>query len=281
MIRPEARIGTVIACGPPDRSNGVAIAEDTDEPISIEPRDIDQRTLIVFIVSTLLLVIFNYYALPARIAGTGLQGDILSLLGEGYEPYVDLIPYQFWGVTSVVFRVLLPLAVIVWVLRDRPGDYGYRLRGQWSGIRPYAIAFGLMIPVIFLASGLSEFQGKYPLYPLAIQGGFHFWGYQLFYGLQFLGVEAFFRGFMLFGLFKRLGYIAIPVMVIPYTMVHFGKPAPETFAAIAAGFVLGYLAIKSRSFLWGWMLHWSVAITMDIMVIGREFGFGEILPTLF
>ena len=70
-------------------------------------------------------------------------------------------------------------------------------------------------------------------------------------------------------------------MVIPYTMIHFGKPAPETFAAILAGFILGYLALKSRSFLWGWMLHWGVAITMDLLVIGREFGFANIGRVIF
>jgi membrane protease YdiL (CAAX protease family) len=73
----------------------------------------------------------------------------------------------------------------------------------------------------------------------------------------------------------------VAVMMIPYVMVHFGKPAPETFSAIVAGFALGYLALKSKSFLWGWMLHWGVAITMDIMVIGREVGFGQIADVLF
>ena len=250
---------------------------------NLEPdwRDLDQRTLVVFVTSVLLLVVFNYYGLPGRFAGTDLHGQVLDLFGDGYRPYVDLLPYQFWGVSSLVVRVLLPLAVIVYVLRERPRDWGFRLRGQWEHLKPYALLFAVMIPVVFLASGLRPFLAKYPLYPLATEGGWHFWGYQLFYGLQFLGVEAFFRGFMVFGLYRRLGMLAVPVMVIPYTMVHFGKPAPETFAAILAGFVLGYLALKSRSFVWGWLLHWSVAITMDVMVIGREFGFGEIPAVLF
>jgi hypothetical protein len=29
------------------------------------------------------------------------------------------------------------------------------------------------------------------------------------------------------------------------------------------------------------MLHWSVAFTMDVMVIGREFGFGNVWGILF
>jgi membrane protease YdiL (CAAX protease family) len=138
-----------------------------------------------------------------------------------------------------------------------------------------------MIPVLVWASTLSSFQAKYPFSESAFLGGWHFWGYQIAYGVQFLGVEAFFRGFMVFGLERRLGWYAIPVMVIPYTMIHFGKPAPETFAAIVAGFLLGWMALRSRSFVWGAALHWSVAITMDVLVIGREIGFGPMLEAVF
>jgi membrane protease YdiL (CAAX protease family) len=73
----------------------------------------------------------------------------------------------------------------------------------------------------------------------------------------------------------------VPVMVIPYVMIHFGKPMPETFAAIVAGTLLGYLALRSRSFLWGALLHWSVAITMDAFVIGREIGWAAMGRALF
>jgi hypothetical protein len=245
------------------------------------PRSFDRKTLVVFVATALLLVVFNYWGLPSRFAGTTFHEGISDALGPGYEPYFLLLPYQYWGVSSLVLRLLAPLAVIVFVLRESPRDWGFRLSGQWEHLRPYVLFLAVMIPVLFLASGLDSFQAKYPLYQYAVEGGWHFWGWQLFYGMQFLGLEAFFRGFMVFGLYPRLGVYAIPVMVIPYTMVHFGKPAPETFAAIVAGFALGYLAIRSRSFLWGWMLHWGVAITMDLLVIGREFGFGEILPVIF
>jgi hypothetical protein len=241
----------------------------------------DRKTLIVFVSAVVLLVVFNYWGLPSRFAGTSFHQGLADRLGEGYSPYFLLLPYQFWGVSSLVIRVLAPLAVITIILRESPRDWGFRFTGQWEHLRPYVWFLAAMLPVLFLASSLGSFQAKYPLYPLAVEGGWHFWGYQLFYGMQFLGLEAFFRGFMVFGLYPRLGMYAVPVMVIPYTMIHFGKPAPETFAAILAGFILGYLALKSRSFLWGWMLHWGVAITMDLLVIGREFGFSNIDQVIF
>jgi membrane protease YdiL (CAAX protease family) len=256
----------------------------TEEP-TLEPRDaltaVDRRSLIVFVAATVLLVVFEYWGLPARFEGSSLHGSVADALGPGYRPYFSLLPYQFWGVSSLVIRVLAPVVIIVLVLRENPRDWGFRIRGQWDQLRPYAIALLVMVPVVYVVSALASFQAKYPFYELASAGGWHFWGYHLFYGLQFLGLEVFFRGFLLFGLYRRLGYYAIPVMVIPYTMIHFGKPVPETFAAIIAGFVLGYLALKSRSVLWGWAVHWGVAITMDLMVIGREIGFTELGRVLF
>ncbi len=252
-------------------------------PVVEEPATpvLDRRSLVIYVSGVVLLIVFNYWGLPSWFLSTEFPDRIVRSLGADSVQYRELLGYQYWGVSSIVLRVLIPAAIIVLVLRERPRDFGFRLSGQWHQLRPYLIAMAAMIPVIFLASMLGSFQAKYPLYDSAVLGGWHFWGYHLFYGLQFLGLEAFFRGFLLFGLYPRLGNHAIAVMMIPYVMVHFGKPAPETFAAIVAGFVLGYLALKSKSFLWGWMLHWGVAITMDVMVIGREFGFGGLREILF
>ena len=231
--------------------------------------------------AVVLLVVFEYWGLPSSFALTGLHFDVADALGEGYRPYFDLLPYQYWGISSLVIRVLIPLAIVLWVLRESPRDWGWRVPIRWRHLWPYALFLGVMIPVLFAASALGSFQAKYPFYDAAVAGGWHFWGFQLFYGLQFLGVEAFFRGYLLFGLFPRLGYYAIGVMVIPYVMIHFGKPMPETFAAIVAGMLLGWMALRTRSFLWGVVLHWSVAITMDITVLSREIGLVETLSRLF
>ena len=242
---------------------------------------LDRRSVVIYVSAVVLLVVFEYFALPGRFLRTAWPDRIVAWWGEDASQYKVLLGYQYWGVASLVLRLLIPAVLIGFVLRERPSAFGFRLRGQWSQLRPYLIAFGVMIPVVYTISALSSFQAKYPLYDFAVLGGWHFWGFHLFYGLQFLGLEAFFRGYILFGLYPRLGNHAVAVMMIPYVMIHFGKPLPETLSAIVAGFVLGYLALKSKSFLWGWMLHWSVAFTMDVMVIGREFGFGNVWGILF
>jgi membrane protease YdiL (CAAX protease family) len=241
----------------------------------------ERRTTIVFLTTTVLLVVFEYWGLPSRFSGTGLHDWVADLLGTGYRPYFDLLPYQYWGISSLVLRVIVPFAVVVLVLREPLREWGWRVVGEWRHVRPYVVFLAGMVPLLLWASTLDSFQAKYPFYDGAVAGGWHFWGFQLFYGLQFLGVEAFFRGFVLFGLERRFGWNAIPIMVIPYVMIHFGKPVPETFAAIVAGYLLGWMALRSRSFLWGAALHWSVAITMDCFVIGREIGFADMLRVVF
>ena len=54
-------------------------------------------------------------------------------------------------------------------------------------------------------------------------------------------------------------------MVIPYVLIHFGKPFPETLGAIFAGTALGYIALKSRSIFVPFLIHSSVAFSMDII----------------
>jgi membrane protease YdiL (CAAX protease family) len=56
-------------------------------------------------------------------------------------------------------------------------------------------------------------------------------------------------------------------MVVPYNMLHFGKPMPEALAAIVGGIVLGTLSLKTRSIWWGAALHISIALTMDVCAL--------------
>jgi membrane protease YdiL (CAAX protease family) len=48
-------------------------------------------------------------------------------------------------------------------------------------------------------------------------------------------------------------------------MIHFGKPLPEAIGSIVAGYILGYLSLKSKNIFPGMILHISVALTMDLL----------------
>ena len=69
------------------------------------------------------------------------------------------------------------------------------------------------------------------------------------------------------GLRRALGANAIFVMIVPYCMIHYGKPMPETLGAIGAGLILGTLAMRTRSIWGGVLIHVGVAMTMDVLAL--------------
>jgi len=84
-----------------------------------------------------------------------------------------------------------------------------------------------------------------------------------------VGEEIFFRGFWLRAM-RAFGAGAIWSMVVPYCMIHYGKPYLEACAAVVAGVVLGSLAMRTRSIYAGFLVHGTVAILMDVLALYRR-----------
>ncbi len=178
----------------------------------------------------------------------------------------------FWAGGSLITYVVIPSLVIKLVFRERIGDYGLRVRGILRSAWIYAIMLAAMAGPLLYFSRTAAFQAKYPFYqPLC---GEPFWPrlvvWEVFYVLQFFALEFFFRGFMVQGLRHRFGIYAIFVMMVPYCMIHFGKPLPETCGAIGAGIVLGFMSLKTRSIWLGAALHVAVALSMDALALWHE-----------
>lgn len=180
--------------------------------------------------------------------------------------------YIYWALVDISCYLILPLLTIRLVLRRPLSDFGVRWQGALASWRLYLGMLAVMLPLVWLASGTSGFLRNYPFMQLA--PGTPLWPtlfwWELLYFAQFFALEFFFRGFMLHGLAPQCGRMSILIMTVPYCMLHFGKPMPETFAAILAGFVLGSLSLKSRSILLGGLIHCSVALAMDVAALWRK-----------
>jgi membrane protease YdiL (CAAX protease family) len=90
--------------------------------------------------------------------------------------------------------------------------------------------------------------------------------------------EFIWRGYMLFGLKEKFGYYAVLIQMIPFLILHNGKPAPETFGAIIGGLVLGILALRTNSILYCVITHVCVMFSIDIISVLRfkagDYGIG-------
>jgi membrane protease YdiL (CAAX protease family) len=186
-----------------------------------------------------------------------------------------LVPFFYMVGASVVARMLLPMLTARTAIGRGPLDYGYRLRGTFKMWWVYVGLVAVIVPVVIWASSLASFQAKYPWCKQGIEAGnaLNLGVYAIYAATLFVfyaSGEAFWRGFLLFGTERRLGDNALFLTLIPYVAGHFGKPLPETLGAIASGLVLGFLALRHRSFWLGALTHWGVAMTMDLAALWRK-----------
>jgi membrane protease YdiL (CAAX protease family) len=146
-------------------------------------------------------------------------------------------------------------------------DYYVTPRGFFKHLWIYAVMFVAFLPIVIIASVNESFRETYPFYRMANRSHVDLWSWEALYVAQFISLEFFFRGFLLEGLRRVIGSNAIFVMIVPYCMIHYGKPMPETFGAIGAGLVLGTLAMRTRSIWGGVLIHVGVAMTMDVLAL--------------
>ncbi len=223
---------------------------------------------VALILAPILLTLYYYYG-RSHFYNHKLASLVEPALGIASHPYKELFPFVYWALISVTIRLLIPALAIRFVLKEKLADYGFRLWKKGHA-KIYLGMYGIMLPLLFWASSQPDFMKKYPFYKGADQSLVHFIVYELAYGTQFAALEGFFRGFLLFALYKRFGHQAILIMTLPYCMIHFGKPIPETLGSIIAGIVLGHMALKSKSWIPGALLHWSIGFTMDILCLWQR-----------
>ena len=176
----------------------------------------------------------------------------------------------YWVGISVFFYFVVPALVLKFVLKKRLRDYGLNFhleKGFWKLLVQCIL---VMLPLVYLMSMTSGFTARYPF--LRVYDGSPYLGstlliWESIYFLQFFGLEFFFRGFLLHSLKPSVGGYSIFAMMVPYCMIHWGKPMPETFAAIFAGIFLGFLSYRNGNIWMGMALHCSVALSMDVMAL--------------
>jgi uncharacterized protein len=251
------------------------------EKFSIENNSVFNKKFI----SALTLTIFIYLAFALSILKYYGNTDLLLpfFLDEKPGKFGTWFCYYFYGsdigkfhqkiywVSSIVlFYLLIPIIIIKYGFKKKLIDFGMSFTNIQKDYPLYILMLLIMLPIIFFASKTASFQERYPIFKPTLEPLFPlFILWQLAYFIQFIAVEFFFRGFILHGLKNRFGFYAVFISMIPYCMVHFGKPFGETIAAIFAGIVLGTLSLKSRSIILGILIHYSVAITMDIFALYR------------
>jgi membrane protease YdiL (CAAX protease family) len=179
----------------------------------------------------------------------------------------------WWCWFVIVAYTLIPALYCRFVLRLKLMELGLNPRGFLKHAWIYVGLFLLVLPFVVGVSGTEVFQAKYPLFHRGSGADTELTRFLLWeasYSLQFVALEFFFRGVLLFGAVRVLGPWAIVAMVLPYMMIHFGKPGAEAVGAIFAGAALGLIALRTRSIYAGMTIHIAVAWSMDLLALWRK-----------
>ena len=233
---------------------------------------LDRRALLSMIYAAAGLTCIYYFKDAGFLQEIGVRipwtSSLVSSLLDTHDNNLRLLAY--WVIVSVFFYVAVPTVIVKAVYRGRLADYGLDLKLE-NGFLPLLLQSAVvMLPLTYLMSLTAGFSAKYPF--LKVYNGDPYLSstllvWELIYFLQFFGLEFFFRGFLLHSLRPALGAYAIFVMMVPYCMIHFGKPMPEAFAAIMAGVFLGWLSYRNGNIWLGLVLHCLVAFSMDVLAL--------------
>lgn len=180
-------------------------------------------------------------------------------------PYARLYRLLYWVSATSFCYFVLPALYIKFAMRERLRDFGFSVKGALKHSWIYIGLYLLVLPALFVVGQTKSFQNTYPFYEHASRSGLDFFGWESAYALQFLCLEFFFRGFLVHSMKKQFGVYCIIIGIMPYCMIHFGKPLPETLGAVFAGLALGLLSLLTRSIWLGVAIHVSVAVSMDII----------------
>jgi membrane protease YdiL (CAAX protease family) len=235
----------------------------------------DLRPAVCLLITAVVLTLQEYYG-GRQVYDQMIRPTLAELERGGWAfvklaKYDELYGYGWWVTSRVIGYVLIPLPL--WKLlfrKDSLLDMGFRVKGFFSHLWIYGACLGFVLPAMLVVASQPDFGSYYPFYKQSSRSWFDFLTWEAMYFLQFLALEAFFRGWLVGALRKSFGSGAIFAMAVPYCMIHYGKPYLEAHGAIVAGVVLGSLAMRTRSIYSGFLVHITVAFLMDVLSLWKR-----------
>jgi membrane protease YdiL (CAAX protease family) len=152
------------------------------------------------------------------------------------------------------------MLIVLFIFHQKPSEFGFTL-GDWkAGIFLTLGGIILIAPILWLVGRIDVGMKDY--YKTLAPG----LPWNTF--LDLLGWEFFFRGWLLFGFARKFGTEAIWLQAVPFALAHIGKPEVETLSTIFGGFAFGWVAWRTKSFIYPLIIHWFVSSFTIIVAAG-------------
>ncbi|MCB0734471.1 MAG: CPBP family intramembrane metalloprotease [Flavobacteriales bacterium] len=221
----------------------------------------------------------NWKFLALTVLAVGIF-SLRSSVTQYFLPYLDSMretyryPLYWYRVYSDLGRylaVMIPVTIYWYFDRSSKSPYGFTLKE--FNLKPYFGMLFIMLPFVLGFAFTDHFGESYPraakwgLGYFDIENpahGKYFLFYEFIYGVDFVSIEYFFRGFLIIAFARYVGPGAILPMAAFYVFIHFGKPYVETISSFFGGTLLGILSYYSRSIWGGIVVHVGIAWLMEL-----------------
>jgi membrane protease YdiL (CAAX protease family) len=210
----------------------------------------------------LLLLAPAIFALKVSFAG--LTQWITGMGNSHWSRYYAIIV----NLPSRLVLVIIPLALFWWLQKTAGTFWGLTTKNfYWQ---PYALMLLIMLPLIAFASTQADFLHTYPklkqvafVDTMTSRPSFYKLLFEISYGIDFITIELFFRGFLVFAFVRYVGADAVLPMAVFYCSIHFGKPLFECISSFFGGLLLGIIAYRTQSIMGGIIVHLGIAWLME------------------
>ncbi|GMV99799.1 MAG: abortive infection protein [Candidatus Hydrogenedentota bacterium] len=225
---------------------------------------IDVRFAVVAFLGTFLPILFVYRGTVARLFPF-LPQSWHGMLGQGI---LEMAHMQF------ILFFAVPILVVIFAFRDHPEDYGLAI-GRWREglIWTFSLCPAIAVVLWFTVPTGNIDQYYRAIYYGANAGGGSEWlqhGRMIYTSvLQLWGWEYLLRGFLLFGTARIIGPgPAIFLQMIPFAFGHVSKPELETMSTLFTGLGMGFIAWRTRTFLYVFLIHCFILVFANLMASG-------------
>jgi membrane protease YdiL (CAAX protease family) len=192
-----------------------------------------------------------------------------------FEP----MSFQEYYLLNTAMLLWVPMVAVLLFLRREPADFAFTPGDARGGLLAALGMFVLFLPVIWFVAPGPAFQTYYVRQLTmsgAITAGHIDTGRLLFHemtlGFYMFAWEWYFRGFLLFGLKRIMPVVwAALFQACAFALLHYNKPWLEVGSSFLGALLLAGVALRFRSFLPCFVLHWAISAAFDGAVLYHHF----------
>lgn len=221
-------------------------------------KELDKKVIAVFLAVAVLQTISFYYT-----SRRFFRANLFEQFQDYSDPY--LLEYLYWFIGDFFTLFILGIVIVKFGFKEKLSEYGLQFGDIKVGLSISLIFLSVMIILVWFVSATPAFAEKYPHLSSAKSDWNTLFIYEAGMLIYMFAWEFIWRGFMLFGLEKKFGVYAVLMQMIPFVILHNGKPFLETFGAIFGGIALGILALRTRSIYYCIVVHIGVMFSIDLI----------------